>query len=129
MDENELERAARLYIQNVIHLTQEAKRIAAKTSPQVKELFAYVIREIQSLPTGSVEREMAYKQLQGLMNTMFRVPSFEFASQLKEAMDAESIKQIEWASSYINLQGGLTLPSDMAAAAVRAVACLRLYGW
>ena len=126
MEENELERAARLYIQNVIHLTQEAKRIAARTSPEVKELFAYVIREIQSLPTGSVERQIQYERLQGLMNTIFRVPSFEFASQLKEALDAESLKQLEWASSYINLQGGLTLPSDMAAAAVRAVSRTRV---
>ena len=126
MEENELERAARLYIQNVVHLTQEAKRIAARTSPEVKELFAYVIREIQSLPTGSVERQIQYERLQGLMNTIFRVPSFEFASQLKEALDAESLRQLEWASSYINLQGGLTLPSDMAAAAVRAVSRTRV---
>ena len=72
MTEEELARLTRLVVQNVIHLENIARDIAARTTPAVKEIYRQLIQQIQGLPTGSVEREMAYQMLEDVQRTIFQ---------------------------------------------------------
>ena len=121
MTEEELARLTRLVVQNVIHLENIARDIAARTTPAVKEIYRQLIQQIQGLPTGSVEREMAYQMLEDVQRTIFRTPTIELASELKNKMSAEAANQIKWAANYVQLNAGLIEPGAMASMAVAAV--------
>jgi SPP1 gp7 family putative phage head morphogenesis protein len=121
MTEEELARLARLVVQNVIRLENIARDIARQTTPAVKEIYRQLIQQIQGLPTGSVEREMAYQILEDVQRTIFRTPTIELASEIKGQLSAEAANQIKWAANYVQLDAGLIQPGVMAQMAVAAV--------
>ena len=121
MTEEELARLARLVVQNVIRLENIARDIARQTTPAIKQIYQDLISQIQALPTGSVEREMAYQLLEDLNRTVFRAPTIELASEIKSQLTAEAANQLKWAANYVQLDAGLIQPSVMAQMAVAAV--------
>ena len=121
MTDEELARLARLVVQNVIRLENIARDIARQTTPAIKQIYQDLISQIQALPTGSVEREMAYQLLNDLNRTVFRVPTIELASEIKSQLTAEAANQLKWAANYVQLDAGLIQPSVMAQMAVAAV--------
>ena len=121
MTEKQLAELIELVVKNVIHLEQLAREIAATTTPRIREVYRQLIRQIQGLPVGSVERELAYKSMEDLLRNDFRIPSIELASELKAKMPEEALQQLKWASKYIQLDAGLVTPGVMAQMAVAAV--------
>lgn len=121
MTEEELARLTRLVVRNVISLEDLAKEIARGSTKETQQIFQMLVQQILDLPEGSVERQMAYEQLEGAMRTVFQPPTTRLSSEIMQRAPQEAIKQIEWAARYVDMVPGAIEPSAMRILALEAV--------
>ena len=97
------EREAFAIIRNVIRLEGVARQIAVESARA--KTGAKVVRDvIKNMPEGSVERELAYKQLRDFISATMERPTQTLQLDTSTRLQDEAPVQAEWAQKYINVE-------------------------
>ena len=112
MTEDELRRYT-LQVANVRRLENLARDVAQRISPTLREAFNSIVQRVLRLPEGSIEREMAYKQMQGFMDNIFQLPVIKMQTELTDELIREAPEQLYYAGRYVELDPGEFTPSAM----------------
>ena len=120
MTEDELRRYT-LQVANVRRLENLAREVAQRISPTLREAFNSIVQRVLRLPEGSIEREMAYKQMQGFMDNIFQLPVIKMQTELTDELIREAPEQLYYAGRYVELDPGEFTPSAMRIAQATAV--------
>ena len=91
-----------------------------------KELSAVIKRVrdiIEGMPDGSVERELAYKQVERVIRDILQAPAVQLSADVQQRLPLEAEYQAEWGAKYINAPGEI---NELQAAAVKGVGDTRV---
>ena len=120
------EQEAFAIIRNVIRLEGVARRIAIESSKELREAFKFIRDLIANLPEGSVERELAYKQLIDLIQATMDRPVETLRAETQAGLQAEAPEQVEWAQRYVDVDAGIN--NDIQRAALAGVEQAKVAG-
>ena len=98
------EREAFAIIRNVIRLEGVARQIAVESSKELRRALKVVRDVIKNMPEGSVERELAYKQLRDFISATMERPTQTLQLDTSTRLQDEAPVQAEWAQKYINVE-------------------------
>ena len=125
MTEAELERLTRLTVRNVLRLEGIAEDITRNARQELKQVYKGVLDQLRDLPTGSVERQMAYDRISETIESSFDLPAVRLQSDLQVGVTNEAPEQVLWAADYVEL-ADIAEPSLMRRLAVEAVQDVRV---
>ena len=120
------EERIKLFVRNVIRLENISRDVAAKVTPKLQEVFRGLIQQLQSLPEGSVERQMAYKRMEGMMRNIFKLPTVTLQSELIQALEDEAPHQVAYSQKYMQLSDDKVFIFDEAAGGWRPLQTVNL---
>ena len=100
--------------------------VAAKVTPKLQEVFRGLIQQLQSLPEGSVERQMAYKRMEGMMRNIFKLPAVTLQSEILQALEDEAPHQVSYSQKYMQLSDDKVFIFDEAAGGWRPLKMVNL---
>ena len=101
------EKQAFSIIRNVIKLEGVARQAAIESSKELRRAVATVREIIRSLPEGSVERELAYKQLSALARATMERPTDTLQADTQQTLLEEAPAQADWATKYTDTTPGV----------------------
>lgn len=93
-------------IRNAVRLENLSADTARKITPELRRILAEVQRQVASLPEGSVERELFWRQVQPRLASLFRGVNDEFYQELRGALQEAAPGQVEWAQGYLQKAEG-----------------------
>ena len=100
------EQQAYLAIRNTIRLEDLSVKTASRITPELTRIFDWLGQQIRALPDGSIEREQQYRALQQQIASIFRPANAQFYVELRRALDAEVIDQVNYAQEYLQKAEG-----------------------
>lgn len=113
------ERQALATIRNVLRLENLASDVVATLTPELRAIFKEVGGLMRNMPEGEIARQMAYRQMQQRLASLFQPVHRQLYDELIEKLGREYAYQVHWAQAYLN-QVEKT-PKQMAAAAAPPV--------
>ena len=90
-------------IRNAIRLENLSRDLAAKVTPELAMIFKEVREIVKTMPPGALEREIRYKQLRLQLASMFTGPNAAFYRELKQGLDNEVLRQVQWAEDWLRI--------------------------
>ena len=90
-------------IRNAIRLENLSRDLAAKVTPELAMIFKEVREIVKTMPPGALEREIRYKQLRLQLASMFTGPNAAFYRELKQGLDGEVLRQVQWAEDWLRI--------------------------
>ena len=90
-------------IRNAIRLENLSRDLAAKVTPELAMIFKEVREIVKTMPPGALEREIRYKQLRLQLASMFTGPNAAFYRELKQGLDSEVLRQVQWAEDWLRI--------------------------
>jgi hypothetical protein len=90
-------------IRNALRLENLSRDLAAKVTPELAAIFKSVRETLRTMPPGQLEREIRYKQIRLQLASMFTGPNATFYRELKQGLDGEVLRQVEWARDWIRI--------------------------
>jgi SPP1 gp7 family putative phage head morphogenesis protein len=97
------EQQAYLAIRNAIRLENLSVETAAKIAPELARIFGWVTEQLRRLPAASLERELAYRQMQQQLASIFRPTNDHFYSELRGMLDGEVYRQMVYAQDFLKV--------------------------
>ena len=90
-------------IRNAIRLENLSRDLASKVTPELAMIFKEVREIVKTMPPGALEREIRYKQLRLQLASMFTGPNVAFYRELKQGLDSEVLRQVQWAEDWLRI--------------------------
>jgi len=90
-------------IRNAIRLENLSRDLASKVTPELAMIFKEVREIVKTMPPGALEREIRYKQLRLQLASMFTGPNVAFYRELKQGLDGEVLRQVQWAEDWLRI--------------------------
>lgn len=109
-------------IRNAIRLENLGADVARKITPELARIFAEVRRIVRTMPEGSVERTLYWRQQQLRLATIFQGVDEQFYQELIGTLRLETVEQVEWARSYLAKADDLVTPPPSAGVSVLSTA-------
>ena len=107
-------------IRNVIRLEGVAKEMARLSTKELSAVIKRVKAIIEGMPDGSVERELAYKQIEKVLRVdILQAPAVQLSADVQQRLPLEAEYQAEWGAKYIDVRPGEI--NDLQAAALKGV--------
>lgn len=106
-------------IRNIIRLENRAKELARTSTRELRQAINRVRQIISNLPEGSIERELAYKELQGVLRAISDIPAAQLTADIRQQLPEEAGYQASWGQKYLDNRPGDIL--DLQAAAVEGI--------
>ena len=97
-------------IRNQIRLESLGRDVARKLTPQLREIFKEISRQIASLPEEAILREIRYRQMQLGIASLLRQANEQAYQEIVAALSVEVQDQVEFAAKTIQPVGIATTP-------------------
>ena len=89
-------------IRNQIRLESLGRDVARKLTPQLREIYKEISRQIASLPEEAILREIRYRQMQLGIASLLRQANDQAYGEIVRALSAEVERQVEFAAKTID---------------------------
>ena len=89
-------------IRNQIRLESLGRDVARKLTPQLREIYKEISRQIASLPEEAILREIRYRQMQLSIASLLRQTNDQAYGEIVRALSAEVERQVEFAAKTID---------------------------
>ena len=89
-------------IRNQIRLENLGRDVARRLTPQLREIFKEISRQIASLPEEAILREIRYRQMQLSIASLLRQTNDQAYGEIVRALSAEVERQVEFAAKTID---------------------------
>ena len=89
-------------IRNQIRLESLGRDVARKLTPQLREIYKEISRQIASLPEEAILREIRYRQMQLSIASLLRQTNDQAYVEIVRALSAEVERQVEFAAKTID---------------------------
>jgi hypothetical protein len=90
-------------IRNALRLENLSRDLASKVTPELAMIFKSIRETLRTMPPGQLEREIRYKQLRLQLASMFAGPNYTFYRELKQGLDGEVLRQVQWAQDWLRI--------------------------
>jgi len=87
---------------NVLKLEGLATEISKLPAKELRAAIARTRSIVEGMPTGALERELAYKQIEFVVRDVFELPARQLTVDLQAALPPEAAAQVTWAAKYID---------------------------
>ena len=91
-------------IRNQIRLENLGRDVARRLTPQLREVFKEISRQIASLPEEAILREIRYRQMQLGISSLLRQVNEQAYQEIVAALSVEVQDQVEFAAKTLDME-------------------------